>query len=152
MTDLRTHLFRLWFRLSRPMTLGARAIVENSDGQILLVRHTYTKGLYLPGGGVESGDTVRQTICKELHEEAGIHVTGAPVQIGIYSNHNIMRNDHVVLFRLDAGAWKQAGQPDAREISETIWCDPLNPPADATPATKRRLKEQFGDAQPSDHW
>lgn len=134
------------------MTLGARAIVEDADGQILLVRHTYTKGLYLPGGGVEGGETVRQAICKELEEEAGIHVTGTPVQIGIYSNHNIMRNDHVVLFRLDAGAWEQTGQPDAREILETIWCNPLHPPTDATPATKRRLKEQFGDAERSEHW
>ncbi|MEM9842987.1 MAG: NUDIX domain-containing protein, partial [Pseudomonadota bacterium] len=37
------------------MTLGVRAIVENAEGQVLLVRHTYTPGLYLPGGGVERG-------------------------------------------------------------------------------------------------
>lgn len=134
------------------MTLGARAIVENVDGKVLLVRHTYTKGLYLPGGGVEGGETVEQTIRKELQEEAGIHVSGTPVQMGLYSNHRIMRNDHVILFRIRATDWAQTGAPDAREISEIVWCDPLNPPLDATPATKRRLQEVFGDADGSEYW
>ena len=103
MTDFRMHLFRLWLRLSRPMTLGARAVVENEAGQVLLVRHTYTKGLYLPGGGVERGETIQQTIRKELEEEGGIRLLRDAVQMGVFSNHQIMKNDHVVLFRVEAG-------------------------------------------------
>lgn len=41
---LRMFLFRQYFRLSRPMTLGVRALVRNTEGQILLIRHTYTVG------------------------------------------------------------------------------------------------------------
>ena len=152
MPNLRTKIFRLWFRLSRPMTLGARAIVENADGEILLVRHTYAKGLFLPGGGVETGETVHQTIRKELREEAGLELTEDARQVRIYSNHRIMHNDHVVLFRVSAGSWTQTGTPDAREISELVWCHPLKPPADTTPATKRRLAEAFSGATVSDHW
>ena len=32
MFDLRSQLFRTWFRLSRPMTLGVRGVVENASG------------------------------------------------------------------------------------------------------------------------
>ena len=152
MTDLRTQIFRLWFRWSRPMTMGARAIVENADGKVLLVRHTYTKGLYLPGGGVEHGETVQDTMRKELREEAGLELIEAAEQGRVYSNHRIMRNDHVVLFRVAAGSWKQTGTPNGREISEIIWCDPLAPPEEATPATKRRLAEAFGNVEISDYW
>lgn len=152
MTDLRTHLFRLWFRLSRPMTLGARAVVENAEGEVLLVRHTYTKGLYLPGGGVERGETVYQTIRKELQEEGGVRLIRDAVQMGIYSNHQIMRNDHIVLFRVDAASWESCGDPVGHEISELIWCDPLAPPDDATPATRRRLQEVFAAATRTEHW
>ncbi|MEL7032526.1 MAG: NUDIX domain-containing protein [Pseudomonadota bacterium] len=152
MTDLRTHLFRLWFRLSRPMTLGARAVVEDQDGRVLLVRHTYAKGLYLPGGGVERGETVHETVRKELREEGGVHLLEDAVQMGIYSNHRIMKNDHVVLFRVAATAWEPCGDPVGREISELIWCDPLAPPDEATPATKRRLQEVFGSVPRAEHW
>jgi ADP-ribose pyrophosphatase YjhB (NUDIX family) len=134
------------------MTMGARAIVENADGKVLLVRHTYTKGLYLPGGGVEHGETVQDTMRKELREEAGLELAEPAQQGRVYSNHRIMRNDHVVLFRVSAKSWTQTGTPNGREIAEIIWCDPLAPPEDATPATKRRLAEAFNNAEISDYW
>ena len=134
------------------MTLGARAVVENQDGHVLLVRHTYTKGLYLPGGGVERGETVYQTIRKELAEEGGVRLLRDPVQMGIFSNHQIMKNDHVVLFRVEAASWEPCGDPVGREISELVWCDPLSPPDEATPATKRRLQEVFAAVTRTEHW
>ncbi len=42
-------LARLYWRLIRPLTLGVRAIVTNERGEVLLLRHTYKSGLYLPG-------------------------------------------------------------------------------------------------------
>lgn len=134
------------------MTLGARVVVENEIGQVLLVRHTYTKGLYLPGGGVEHGETVLESMQRELEEEGGIRLTDPPTQIGIFSNHRVMRNDHVVLYQVRAGNWSKCGDPIGREISEIVWCDPLAPPDDATPATKRRLRELFAAASPSEYW
>ena len=145
-------MFRLWFRLSRSMTLGARVVVENEAGHVLLVRHTYTKGLYLPGGGVERGETVHESMQRELEEEGGLALTGQATQIGIFSNHRLMRNDHVILYRVDAGSWTQCGDPIGMEISEIVWCDPLSPPEDATPATQRRLQELYAGAAPSEYW
>jgi len=134
------------------MTLGARVVVENENGQVLLVRHTYTKGLYLPGGGVEHGETVKESMLRELEEEGGVRLTGVARQIGIFSNHRLMRNDHVVLYCVEAGAWIKCGDPIGREISELVWCDPLAPPEDTTPATRRRLQELYAEATPSEHW
>lgn len=134
------------------MTLGVRGVVENADGNILLVRHTYTKGLFLPGGGVERGETTDLSLRRELEEEGGVKVTGGLELVGVFSNHRVFRNDHVLLYRVRSDAWAACGDPVGREISEIIWCDPAAPPADATPGTQRRLRELFEGQAPSLMW
>lgn len=134
------------------MTLGVRGLVENAHGEILLVRHTYTKGLFLPGGGVERGETTDYSLRRELEEEGGIKVTGAPELMGVFSNHHVFRNDHVVLYRIRSADWTACGDPIGREISEIVWCDPAAPPGDATPGTRRRLREVFGGEARSLMW
>lgn len=153
MIDLRTQLFRTWFRLSRPMTLGVRAAVLNEAGQILLVRHTYVKGLYFPGGGVERGETVLTSLGRELEEEAGIRLIGSPDWVGLFSNHRVMKNDHVCFYTVKASDWESTGiNPIGREISEIVWCDPNAPPDDATPGTLRRLSELVSTRPPDAYW
>jgi len=39
------------------MTLGVRGVAIDSAGRVLLVKHTYLHGWWLPGGGVERGQT-----------------------------------------------------------------------------------------------
>ena len=152
MTDLRTQLFRIWFRLSRWTTLGARGVVENEKGEILLVRLTYTKGLLFPGGGVEHGETMLTALGRELEEEGGVRLTAPATLFAIYSNHKLMRNDHVALYRVKASGWVPFGDPIGREISEIIWCDPLSPPSDTTPGTQRRLAELYANAPIAPYW
>ena len=50
----------LYFRFARGMTLGVRAVVIDANDRVFLVRHTYVSGWYLPGGGVEVGQTFRE--------------------------------------------------------------------------------------------
>ncbi|WP_084399183.1 NUDIX domain-containing protein [Henriciella aquimarina] len=152
MSSIRTRLFQTWFRLSRPMTLGVRGVVENAEGQVLLVRHTYTKGLFFPGGGVERGETALYALERELAEEAGVQPSGPPRLIGIYSNHRVFRNDHVVLYRVVADGWTACATDSAGEIAERIWADPLSPPHDVTPGTGRRLAELYADGGNDGHW
>src|SRR5580765_3762409 len=60
-----------WF-VTRPRTLGVRAIVLSPDGRIVMVRHSYVRGWYLPGGGREAGEDPQAAILRELREEIGL--------------------------------------------------------------------------------
>tara|TARA_R110002072_G_scaffold36848_2_gene108182 strand:- start:3751 stop:4251 length:501 start_codon:yes stop_codon:yes gene_type:complete len=139
-----------WWRLSRSMTLGVRAVAENAAGDVLLVRHTYVGGWHFPGGGVERGETVEAALFKELAEEAGIAPTSPPAFFGIYSNDRVFRGDHVLLYRVRD--WQMCEGEKAGEIAETGWFDPHNPPDGTTPGTRRRLQEMFSDQVRSGHW
>jgi 8-oxo-dGTP pyrophosphatase MutT (NUDIX family) len=54
----------LYFRLMRPLTLGVRAVVLDPARGAYLVRHTYTKGWFLPGGGVDPGETLLEALAR----------------------------------------------------------------------------------------
>jgi hypothetical protein len=64
-------LFFAGSRLTRGKTLGVRAVAVDGDGRVLLVRHTYLAGWWLPGGGVDKGETTQAAVVRELREEAG---------------------------------------------------------------------------------
>lgn len=150
MHRLRTRLFQSWFRLSRPMTLGVRGLVINESGQVLLVQHTYTPGWFLPGGGIEKGEPAILSLERELVEEAGIVMTGPPALGGIFSNHPVFPNDHVVFFRVTH--WRQEAATSEGEIAEVRWSDPAAPPKGTTPGTRRRLAEFVSGETPGAYW
>lgn len=152
MASIRTRIFQSWFRLSRPMTLGVRAVVENHAGQIFMIRHTYTPGWYLPGGGVEKAETSLESLERELLEEGGFRLSAPPDLVGIYSNHLVFPNDHVVLYRARPGTWEQGKATSIGEIAEAAWADPLSPPEGTTPGTQLRLAELFAGAPRSAYW
>ncbi|MEL6829853.1 MAG: NUDIX domain-containing protein [Pseudomonadota bacterium] len=134
------------------MTLGVRGSVERSDGKILLVRHVYTPGWYLPGGGVEKGETAETALGRELQEEAGIELIGQPSLVGIYSNHAVFPNDHVILYRISPERWQSCDSNHAGEIAEIDWFDPAEPPPGATLGTLRRLANLYHGAADSHFW
>lgn len=138
-------------RRSRGMTLGVRALLV-AEGRVLLVRHTYAPGWYLPGGGVERGESAGDALIREVREEAGVLLTGAPLLFGLYRNAAADPRDHVAFYICDAfEPLADAPRPRA-EIAErgTFPVDTL--PADATPATRARLREYLAGAAPSMDW
>jgi 8-oxo-dGTP pyrophosphatase MutT (NUDIX family) len=72
-----------YWRWSRGATLGARALVIDGSGRIFLVKHSYIDGWHLPGGGVETGETVLTALARELAEEGNIQLTATPVLHGV---------------------------------------------------------------------
>lgn len=144
-------LLHAWFVLRRPMTLGVRVLVEDERSRILLVRHTYVPGWYLPGGGVENGQTQQQAAIRELQEEAGIVLTGSLDLVGVYWNRTASRRDHVTLFRCREWEQPEPFRPN-REIAEAGFFDLSALPDETTPATQRRVEEVYGGRPASQHW
>src|SRR6201996_6742002 len=91
-------LFHLYWRFARGMTLGVRAVVLDGEGRVFLVKHGYVSGWHLPGGGVETGETLRQALQRELAEEGNIELAGEPALFGVYLNSHVSRRDHVAIY------------------------------------------------------
>ncbi len=148
-----TKLLGAWVGLVvRAKTLGVRAVVRDESGRILLVRHTYLPGWYLPGGGVDPGETVAAAAVREVAEETGIAVLGSPHLFALYLNRRVSRRDHVALLVFDAPV---AGQPlrhPAIEIAEVGFFALDALPEETTDATRRRLAEVFESASITAEW
>ncbi len=71
---------------------SASAIVTNEKGKILLHRRSDNQLWALPGGTMEIGESIGQTVMREVEEETGLQVEPEHI-VGIYSNPK-----HVVEF------------------------------------------------------
>lgn len=149
---LRARLFHLYFLLRRPMTLGVRGlVVDRAAGAILLIRHTYVPGWQLPGGGVETGETMEEALRRELEEEGNVVLSGPPQLRSMHFNRSASRRDHVGLYLIEGFHQTAPKQPD-REIAEAGFFALDALPQGVTPATLRRIAEAFEGAPPTPYW
>ena len=88
-----------YFLFMRGMTLGVRILVQNRQGEILLVQHTYVPGWLLPGGGVDHGEDVETAARRELYEETGISELTDFQFCAVTHNSAVSDRDHVVYFK-----------------------------------------------------
>lgn len=146
-----SRLITLGALFQRPMTLGVRGLVIDSDDRVMLVRHTYVPGFYLPGGGVERGETLLAALTRELAEEANVHLDGAPTLHGVYLNRRASPRDHVALFVVRDFRHSGPRAPDA-EIAEAGFYALDSLPDDTTTATRARLAEVLDRAPSSPYW
>ena len=137
--------------LSRPMTLGVRAIALDANGRVFLVRHTYLPGFYLPGGGVERNETALASLERELEEEGRIALDEPPRLIGFFHNPRHSRRDHVALYLAKNVRQTAARKPDW-EIAECGFYALDALPEETTASTRARLDELFNGATPGSIW
>src|SRR6186713_2223917 len=108
-------VLHFYWRFARGLTLGVRAVVIDPAGRVFLVKHSYVAGWHLPGGGVETGETVPEALARELAEEGGIVARVPPTLHGIFFNARVSRRDHVAVYVVRD--FTQSGGPrHAREI------------------------------------
>jgi ADP-ribose pyrophosphatase YjhB (NUDIX family) len=140
-----------WFRLSRSMTLGVRVMLIDNDNRVLLVRHGYAHGWHLPGGGVETGESLLTAVTREAQEEAGAVFRTPPQLHAIYSNFVAFPGDHVALY-ISRDFVRLAPPAPTFEIQEQAFFAREELPAETTDGTRHRIAEVFDNAVVSEAW
>ena len=141
-------ILRLHYSFFSGKILSVRAICTDPENRIYLVRHSYTPGWHLPGGGVDNGVSVEEALAAELREEGNLQILGKPMLKYVYLNVDCSRRENIVLFTA------QVSQPDGFsrnfEIIEGRFFSMAELPPDLDPACQRRIQEwvigEFGAA------
>ncbi|MEJ2855928.1 MULTISPECIES: NUDIX hydrolase [unclassified Saccharothrix] len=120
------------------------AIVQDPTGHLLMIRRTDNDKYAIPGGGQDVGETLTQTVVREVEEETGIRVEVTSL-VGLYSNPN-----HVIAY--DDGEVRQEfsicfrAQPTGGELrtsnesKEVLWVEPNRlPDLDIHPSIRLRI-------------
>lgn len=141
----------LYWRFARPMTIGVRAALIDGERGVFLVRHGYTPGWHMPGGGVEAGETLEQSMAREVREEGHIEITGAPALHGVFFNQGASVRDHVVVYVVRQFHQTSPRPPD-HEIAESGFFALDSLPEGVTRGTRERLDEIFGRRPISPFW
>ena len=140
-----------YWRFSRPLTVGARAMVIDGQGRIFLIKHSIVEGWHLPGGGVEKGESVGEALARELVEEGNVRLTGAPRLHAVYFNKRVSRRDHVALYIVREFIQEKPPVPN-HEIIEHGFFAREALPEDTSRATRARIAEVFEGAAVSELW
>ena len=135
-------LVRTYRRTRGTRTLGVRGLVLDRGDRVALVLHTYLDGWYLPGGGVQAGESYDQALGRELSEEIGLDAFRIERVLGVYHDIVTLKDDHVVAYvvRTESQA-PPLKTADPFEIQDVRWFALDSLPEDLSPATGRRIAE-----------
>jgi ADP-ribose pyrophosphatase YjhB (NUDIX family) len=144
-------LFHLYWRFARGMTLGVRAVVLDDKNRVFLVKHSYVSGWHLPGGGVETGETLREALTRELAEEGRIELLGEPALFSVYLNSHVSRRDHVAVYVISHFTQDRLPEPN-REIIDCGFFETQALPEETTTGTRLRISEVIENRPPIQTW
>jgi 8-oxo-dGTP pyrophosphatase MutT (NUDIX family) len=144
-------IFHAYWRFSRGLTIGVRALILDREGRVFLVKHSYVSGWHLPGGGVEKGETLLAALERELREEGNIEPSEPPVVHAIYFNRWTSPRDHVALYVLRSFRQSAPPQPNHEIVAHGFFAT-QELPEDTSRATRERIAEVLGGRTPSEIW
>ena len=144
-------MMHFYWRFARGATLGARGLVIDGHGRVFLVKHSYVDGWHMPGGGVETGETMLTALARELAEEGNIKLTGQPQLFAVYFNARVSRRDHVGLYIVRNFLQDAPPRPNREIIAHGFFAiDAL--PEDTTRATRARIDVVLRGVPVSELW
>jgi ADP-ribose pyrophosphatase YjhB (NUDIX family) len=144
-------VLHFYWRFSRGVTLGVRAVVIDHSGKVFLIVHSYVPGWHLPGGGVEIGETAATALARELREEGNIDLVEPAKLFGVYFNGSISRRDHVALYVVRAFRQDAPPQPNHEIVAHGFFAPDALPP-ETTRATRERIAEVLSGRKPAELW
>jgi ADP-ribose pyrophosphatase YjhB (NUDIX family) len=118
------------------LSIRVRAVIVR-DGKLLMdrTRHWERKPFYwLPGGGLEPGETSEECLCRELMEEAAVEIeVGRLVYVSenLYVESGDYRHE-LILYRLAQIVSGPSGKPSDERLHE--WHVPGSQPGPLMPA------------------
>ncbi|HEY0690944.1 MAG TPA: NUDIX domain-containing protein [Kribbella sp.] len=72
------------------IVVAVTAVIQDQAGRLLLIRRTDNDLYAIPGGGLELGETLTETVQREVMEETGVNVQVTGL-IGVYSDpHHVI--------------------------------------------------------------
>jgi tRNA (cytidine/uridine-2'-O-)-methyltransferase len=122
--------------------VAAGLIVRDAGGRILLLRraHEPRRGAFgFPGGFVDEGETLEETIAREAREETGLEVEEVAFLGGWPNVYSWRGVDYPVLDLFFTGRGRPGSEATARhEVDEIVWSRPedVDPASLAFPTTR----------------
>lgn len=132
---------RLLWRITNPTTVGVRLILVK-DQAVLLVKHSYQRHWYLPGGRVEKGETIQEAARREADEEFGAKLGNLHL-FGVYTNFYESKNDHVIVLACEDFTLTGKASQEI-ECFDFFRFDDL--PDGVSPGSRRRIREYVDDS------
>lgn len=129
------------------LTPAVAAIIQDESGRVLLIRRSDGRGWCLPGGLMEPGELVADSLVREVQEETGLDVE--PVRlVGIYSdpkvNHVTFANGdqaHLVSATFECTVVGGELRPDGEESLDVSYFAPDALPETLVPAHRVRITD-----------
>jgi len=121
-----------------PKLIGAAAVILDSEGKVLLVKHSYGKNNWdLPGGKGEDNESAEETAKREVLEEVGLEVQIEELT-GVY--YEASYDMHHFVFIAKNGN-NQMPQPSSPEILECRYCSIDELPKPISDFTCKRIED-----------
>ena len=122
-----------------PRQIGSGALIFDSDHRVLLVKHTYGKFNWeIPGGVSEAGESVNQTVVREVREETGLDVEPERLSGVYYSGPDDMHHFAFICRLIDPHA---KPVPSSPEIADCRFFDRDRLPSPISDFSIRRIDD-----------